>query len=111
MPRNLPKSTLNIKNLTAQKKPNFVGPFFKNKKKPKELKKSQKLQIWPQNSQIYSNKSKSYNGRKIFCLLRLRRFLRHRELLFSVHLHRILCATKTSTLFAITFRWTLGPGL
>jgi len=35
----------------VQKKPNFIWPFFKNEKKPKELKKRQKLQIWPQKSQ------------------------------------------------------------
>jgi len=30
----------------GQKKPNFLWPFFKNKKKAQELKKGQKLQIW-----------------------------------------------------------------
>jgi len=39
---------MDIKNLCGQKKPNFIWPFFKNKKRPKELKKGQKLQIWPQ---------------------------------------------------------------
>jgi len=33
------------------KKPNFIWPFFKNKRRPKELKKAPKLQIWPQKSQ------------------------------------------------------------
>jgi len=35
----------------GQKKPIFLWPFFKNKKKPTELKKGQKLQNWPQKSQ------------------------------------------------------------
>jgi len=55
VPRNLPKSCLNLPNRHKKymrpKKPNFIWPFFKNKKRPKELKKGQKLQIWPQKSQ------------------------------------------------------------
>jgi len=58
VPRNLPKSSLNQpnrqKNLSGEKrskKQNFIWPFFKNKKRPKALKKGQKLQIWPQKSQ------------------------------------------------------------
>jgi len=42
-----------MKNLICQKgqkKPNFIWPFFKNKK-TKGVEKSQKLQIWPQKSQ------------------------------------------------------------
>jgi len=62
VPRNLPKSSLNLpkstlklpnrhKNLSGQKKPDFIWPFLKNNKRPKELKKGQNLQIWPQKSQ------------------------------------------------------------
>jgi len=40
-----------MKNLCGQKKPNSIWPFFIFEKSPKELKKGQKLQIWPQNSQ------------------------------------------------------------
>jgi len=45
---------IDINNIIRQKRPKkakFHWPFFKNKKKPKELKKGQKLQIWPQKSQ------------------------------------------------------------
>jgi len=56
VPRNLPKSSLNLPNrhkksnwLKSQKK--LYSAFSKNKKKPKVLKKGEKLQIWPQKSQ------------------------------------------------------------
>ena len=51
VPRNLPNRHKKCMWPKSQKKPNYIWPFFKNKKKPKELKKSQKLQIWPQKSQ------------------------------------------------------------
>jgi len=41
----------------GQKKPNFIRPFFKNKKRPKELKKGQKLQIWPQKGQTGNHRT------------------------------------------------------
>jgi len=57
-PGNLPKSSLNLPNRRKKsnwskkaKKTNFIWPFFKNKKRSKELKKGPKLQIWPQKSQ------------------------------------------------------------
>jgi len=34
------------------KKTNFIRPFFKNEKSPKQLKKGQKLQIWPQKAKL-----------------------------------------------------------
>jgi len=42
---------IDTKNRIRQKKPNFIWPFSKNIKKPKELKKGPKLQIWSQKSQ------------------------------------------------------------
>jgi len=44
------KSSSNLWPKKGQKEPNFIWPFF-IKKRPKELKKGQKLQIWSQKSQ------------------------------------------------------------
>jgi len=52
--RNLPKSSLSLPNRhkkskwpkkAKKSKPNFSWPFFKNRKRPMELKKGQKLQF------------------------------------------------------------------
>jgi len=50
VPRNLPKSSLNQpnrhkKSKWLKKKPNFIWPFFKNKKRPKALKKAKNYKI------------------------------------------------------------------
>jgi len=47
--RNLPNQH---KKSNLPKNPIFNWPFFKNKKKQKELKKSQKLQIWPKTNEL-----------------------------------------------------------
>ena len=49
--KNLPNRHKNLSGQKRPKKPNFFRPLFKNKKRPNELKKGQKLQIWPQKSQ------------------------------------------------------------